>query len=373
MRIHVPRGIARGKTGLFIYCVLFIFLACYTEYFEFLWQRVSWKFTDVPPGMELDHPDNIKVLFVADPQLQGVVNEPRFPFGTITRWDSDFYLQKTFELALYFFEPDVVVFLGDLLDEGSIASDEAYLTYKRRFFKNIFTIPKHMNVKMLFLPGDNDIGGENNDHITETKVKRFEEHFGTMSEVVTYKYADFLKVNLVPWMPFRNVASENVFRERLDQDLEELVLLSDNRVRILLAHPKLSSVKVSRKAELLIRLKPQYAFTAHFHHESYLEHDVDNLAKRFEALYPDQRPKSRIQGMNPQTKEFSVPTCSYRMGEKEMAYGAAIIDINGRMAYTLLWLPLRYDQLYRYLVFIAIPISYYLLKWIAKKKPRFRR
>jgi hypothetical protein len=38
--------------------------------------------------------------------------------GIITRWDSDRYLSKTFSWAKYAYNPDVVVFLGDLMDEG---------------------------------------------------------------------------------------------------------------------------------------------------------------------------------------------------------------------------------------------------------------
>ena len=57
---------------------------------------------------------------MADPQLQGVMYESPFPVGPITRWDSDRYLGKTFSWAISAYSPQVVVFLGDLIDEGNV-------------------------------------------------------------------------------------------------------------------------------------------------------------------------------------------------------------------------------------------------------------
>lgn len=48
------------------------------------------------------------------------------------------YLIKTFIYAFGFAKPDVVVFLGDLLDEGSTSTDDEYKTYIKRFFRIFF-------------------------------------------------------------------------------------------------------------------------------------------------------------------------------------------------------------------------------------------
>ena len=82
--------------------------------------------------------DNIlKILFVADSQIQGYLNEGII--GPITRWDSDRYLSKTFSWAMYAYDPQVVVFLGDLIDEGSEADQDDYKDYVIRF-KNIYSL-----------------------------------------------------------------------------------------------------------------------------------------------------------------------------------------------------------------------------------------
>lgn len=43
--------------------------------------------------------------------------------------------------AFGFAKPDVVVFLGDLLDEGSTSTDDEYKTYIRRFFRIFLRAP----------------------------------------------------------------------------------------------------------------------------------------------------------------------------------------------------------------------------------------
>lgn len=42
-------------------------------------------------------------------------------------------MSKTFSSAVSHVKPDIVVFLGDLIDEGSKASDEEYDSYMERF------------------------------------------------------------------------------------------------------------------------------------------------------------------------------------------------------------------------------------------------
>lgn len=45
------------------------------------------------------------------------------------------------------------------------------------------------------MPGDNDIGGENED-VTPQKLKRFDEHFGLKPDVVNFENIRFSKVRI---------------------------------------------------------------------------------------------------------------------------------------------------------------------------------
>jgi ethanolamine phosphate phosphodiesterase len=80
-----------------------------------------------------------------------------------------------------------VIFLGDLMDEGSIATPDEYERYVKRFH---WTFPE--TVKHIYLPGDNDIGGEG-DPITYQKINSYIKHFG-QPEVMKVKGVTFYKV-----------------------------------------------------------------------------------------------------------------------------------------------------------------------------------
>jgi hypothetical protein len=59
-----------------------------------------------------------RVLLLSDPQLQGYRDEPWGPLGYLTRWDADRFLGRAFSAAVEKLTPDVIVILGDILDEG---------------------------------------------------------------------------------------------------------------------------------------------------------------------------------------------------------------------------------------------------------------
>jgi len=46
-------------------------------------------------------------------------------------------MKKSFSYISSHSQPDVIIFLGDLMDEGSISNDEEYKAFKERF-ENIF-------------------------------------------------------------------------------------------------------------------------------------------------------------------------------------------------------------------------------------------
>lgn len=63
------------------------------------------------------------------------------------------YIRKTFALAYNYVDPDLVLFLGDNLDEGEIATDEDFMLYLKRF-QHIFRevdFNKVFNINTTFL------------------------------------------------------------------------------------------------------------------------------------------------------------------------------------------------------------------------------
>lgn len=130
---------------------------------------------------------------MADPQLLGETSDNHF-YSTIAIYDSDNYLRKTFRQAVSHAKPNVVCFLGDLLDEGSIASDDAYERYLKRFHS---VFKASTSIQKIHIAGDNDIGGEENDYVTARKLKRFETGFNETDSTIVSKRIRFFNINLM--------------------------------------------------------------------------------------------------------------------------------------------------------------------------------
>ena len=146
----------------------------YNEFLAYYLSYLTWP--SLPTKSST--PDWLRVLLVADPQIQGYCNEGFY--GRIRRWDIDRYLTKNYGWAWSKYQPNVVVFLGDLLDEGSIAEDDDYDVYVARF-KAIYGLYQDGkcgdDCNAIFVAGDNDIGGEGGDKVTKAKVERFNRNF----------------------------------------------------------------------------------------------------------------------------------------------------------------------------------------------------
>ena len=57
------------------------------------------------------------------------------------------YLTRTFGLAYHHVKPDIILFLGDLMDEGSTAPPDEYLYAYERFME-IFSVAKYTKVNI---------------------------------------------------------------------------------------------------------------------------------------------------------------------------------------------------------------------------------
>ena len=78
-------------------------------------------------------------------------------------------------------------------------------------------------------------------------------------------------------------------------------------------------------------------------------------------------------------REIVVPTCSYRMGVPEMAFGLATFQMDGAritMTYRNLWLPSRFPLLITYAVTLPLSLLLFLMgrrRAVQYKRPRSRR
>ncbi|KAJ7091250.1 Metallo-dependent phosphatase-like protein [Mycena epipterygia] len=124
------------------------------------------------------------VLLVADPQILDHRSYPgRAPYLTfISQLLVDLNLRKSWRAALRM-QPDVVMFLGDMMDGGRFSmSDAEYEAYFRRF-KSIF--PLDTNVPLYFIPGNHDTGLGVSAEFSKKAGSRYISHFGPLNSHVT--------------------------------------------------------------------------------------------------------------------------------------------------------------------------------------------
>jgi hypothetical protein len=174
------------KSKFIFYCSLLVIF-----YNEFL---VYWiSYSNWPHRHNLQSTEDINLLLVADPQLIGDVDEPWYR-DSIAKWDCDRYLKSTYQLAEWYAKPDLVIFLGDLFDEGVKATNRQFKSYYNRF-SSIYKLRVYSS-RYMFLSGDNDIGGEYGDRNAKLE-KRFERFFNTsLLDIVPHKFVTFLKTDI---------------------------------------------------------------------------------------------------------------------------------------------------------------------------------
>ncbi|KAK7112446.1 uncharacterized protein [Littorina saxatilis] len=314
-----------------------------------IYQIQSWRWPPMPETSR-DPNEELVILFASDPQLIGIQDEHGFPVGAISRWDSDRFLRKTFSLAYSYTQPDVVVFLGDLMDEGSKALRSEYDSYMDRF-QDIFY--PSLNSKVVYIPGDNDIGGEGFDFRTKFKISRFERHFENLTGVVNVHFIDFIKLD------FRTQYDSFTVKK---QDVSGMTQKLTAPVRIIVNHEPVVSQLKMLVYPLLKLVQPNLIFSGHWHESFHYVCETCLSSNADSGHWPvHMRDLRKLQGWTEadftnliSLNEFMVPTCSYRMGTKTIGYGVAVVKKSGSMQYTVLWLPHRYTQLYGYLVSLIV-------------------
>ncbi|GLV45658.1 Metallophosphoesterase [Carabus blaptoides fortunei] len=333
-----------GKRLSSIYKLSFILLILVITYNEYVVYTInSWSWAKLTCKNETNC---VKILLVADPQLIGEKNEIYHVITPISVWDSDRFLEKTYSTVVNHLKPDVIVFLGDLFDEGSIANHEQFSRYLTRFF-DVFTTG--FPIIHIWLPGDNDIGGET-DMVTDQKVRRFEEAF-LQPSVIHVKHIKFSKVNrMLPDAP-QSFAYANI---------------KDDHLSVVLSHMPLILIPGLYVDKALDILKPRLIFSAHEHKSKLVQTNhlqqhrkIIDLSAHDNKIYEYQLTKNDIH-------EIIIPTCSYRMGTRNVGYGGGKIEYDDTMQYTVFWSPNRFAYLHIYLYTMVLIMLLILIRPVFK-------
>ncbi|CAL1707740.1 unnamed protein product [Somion occarium] len=141
-----------------LWCLLLVWYEIGTFYHhvsQCTWPDSRLDSLDVPEASNVTEPTH--VLLVADPQILDQRSYPgRDPaLMWLTQRIVDMNMRRSWR-ATQTLHPDVVVFLGDMMDGGRFAmSDPEYESYYNRF-KDIFFMKK--DIPVFYIPGNHDIG-----------------------------------------------------------------------------------------------------------------------------------------------------------------------------------------------------------------------
>ncbi len=362
---------------MLLFCVV-----AYNEFIVYYNYHRSWP--------EVSQEENVlKALLVADPQIQGASDMDNWLLGIITRWDSDRYLSKTFSWAKYAYAPDVVIFLGDLMDEGSESTDNEYFDYYKRF-KGIYDT----KAAKIFVAGDNDIGGEGTDPLTPEKVSRFKKYFPAhptflfqvSPEKVVQRYE--LEDEESEKYPIVEIVPANLLTFKSAEESWFGVSSQPHpsvKFRVVVSHmPILPNPAPIFSKEVMKYLHPSVIFSAHDHRGLDFTIVRDNANgkpfgnvtiftqnRSFDDGDKDEPDEIKIHSSENHIHEIIVPTCSYRMGVKEMALGLVTIAFDkqgiGEVTYFNLWLPSRFPLLFVYLATLSISCTLFLIGRVKKR------
>lgn len=122
------------------------------------------------------------ILVISDTHVMGSHKSYR-----IDKWRREWEMHQSYQMSTEFFKPDVIINLGDLIDEGAIYDANNFKSsvedYKRIFKSS------YVNFLAVNVPGNHDMG--HHDHVTNYPlfIGRFSQEFNTT------QLLDIIKIN----------------------------------------------------------------------------------------------------------------------------------------------------------------------------------
>ncbi|KAH8108076.1 hypothetical protein BXZ70DRAFT_914068 [Cristinia sonorae] len=163
---------------------ILVLLWCEFGSFSFSLLGCRWPDSNLQSSGDITH-----VLLVTDPQVRYL---PRVRRRWADKWKfASFHrtLQKNWQYA-YGMEPDIVVFLGDMLAHGHhLDDDNEYKEYFHRFQE---LLPADDSVTKYYAPGNEDVGLRINERAAREVRRRFQENFGPLNQAFTLSGHNFV-------------------------------------------------------------------------------------------------------------------------------------------------------------------------------------
>ena len=216
--------------------LLFIFLYCEFLIYYFVLLGCSWpQLSKIDQDFSVKSPNDpnkkpLHIMFIADTHLLG--SRRGHWFDKLRR---EWQMYRSFQSARFLFEPHIIIFLGDLTDEGKWCSDQEWEKTVKRFH-SLFSIP--INTKLYVLAGNHDIGFHYD--VSDGRLERFKKSFQAphVRLVTINDNDDIIQFILINSMAFEGDQCRLCARaeKELDDVINELNRSKSETKPILLSH-----------------------------------------------------------------------------------------------------------------------------------------
>lgn len=279
------------------------------------------------------------IAIIADPQI---IDDYSYPgrngfLKLVTRVVTDRYVARNFRLLHRRLRPDMIVFLGDLMDGGrEIENDEAWkLEYQR--YRRIFPLTPSV-VQIESVPGNHDVGCANS--IIPHAYERFEEHFGKGNKIHPYAGFNLVTLDSNALMNTADPSVQKPARELLNyltenrKDFDPTIILS----HIPLYRPEGSTCGARRESsrtlsrtqgyqyiteidqalsnEILENIQPKYIFSGDDHDSCVFTHrwgaegtSEEHTVKSFSMAMSVKKPGFDILSLDSSSLEYQSRSC----------------------------------------------------------------
>ncbi|KAF8590903.1 Metallo-dependent phosphatase [Ramaria rubella] len=179
-----PTACWRTKSGFLISLRLFwVVLVLWCELGVFFWSLSSCRWPDAV--LKSDTSSSFThILLIADPQILDQYSYPgRAQWLTsLSQYMVDLNLRKSWNAVISKFDPHMVIFLGDMMDNGrNNVNEDEYTRYYNRF-RSIF----QLDIPVYFLPGNHDVDLGYSFGRGSTARDRYREHFGATNQQMNF-------------------------------------------------------------------------------------------------------------------------------------------------------------------------------------------
>uniref|UniRef100_A0A6G1S9G9 Metallophosphoesterase 1 n=1 Tax=Aceria tosichella TaxID=561515 RepID=A0A6G1S9G9_9ACAR len=280
-------------------------------YFVFYFNCSSW------PGIgsfgESDGNNLTKMMIIADTHIMGPIKSVK-----LDKLRREWQMKQAFSISNRIFQPDTIIFLGDLFDEASFSRDEAFQKACNDFDR-IFNFD-HDKQEFIVIPGNHDVGFHDQMKNVPYLLQRFSRTFMSTESIELSHTPKTQQLNLILTnsMSFYNDSClycsqskgelrqlELYLKQQYDQDpdrytspilLGHIPLYRQNDFNC--SYPSRIRDKVSKgniegedvlheiaSRSLLTKLKPRISISGHTHMLCHTDHQIETDDARNEAFY----------------------------------------------------------------------------------------